>query len=143
MIDRTNKDGAGFVVFRKDTIDQDIPLMLALIREDGLFDIPKGEIDDGEPIIDAAKRECFEECSLLIEDGDVMFSSEGYQHGRLTTYCASSSNMPSVTKNPHTGILEHIGFKWVDRAEFKNNCLNYLIPGVDYFYSAHSKDYNE
>lgn len=140
MTDRSSKVGAGFIVFRKDTIKAKNPLILALVREDGQFDIPKGEIDDGESTINAAKRECFEECSLLIDDSDMMFGN--FVHGRLTTYCAATDKVPSVTRNPHTGILEHVGFKWVDKDEFCNNCLNYLIPAAHYFYSEHSKYYN-
>tara|TARA_B100001094_G_C18186658_1_gene804255 strand:- start:3212 stop:3637 length:426 start_codon:yes stop_codon:yes gene_type:complete len=140
MTDRSNKVGAGFIVFKKDTVELSEPLILALVREDGQFDIPKGEIDDGESTIAAAKRECFEECSLMIDDDEIMFDS--FVHGRLTTYCAATNKLPIVTKNPHTGILEHTGFKWVGKEEFCNNCLSYLAPAAHYFYSECIKYYN-
>ena len=59
--------GAGFLVVKKETIQDKEPLMLALVRDDGLLDIPKGTIDPGESSLEAAKRECFEECSIVID----------------------------------------------------------------------------
>ena len=37
--------GAGFLILKKDTLHLKNPKMLALIRDDGLFDIPKGTMD--------------------------------------------------------------------------------------------------
>jgi 8-oxo-dGTP pyrophosphatase MutT (NUDIX family) len=129
--------GAGFVVFKKDS---NPPLMLGLIRNDGLFDIPKGHIDGSESALDAAIRECFEESSILIHRNDIAYNE--FSNGPLTTFCAITTQTPVITQNPATGILEHSSWKWMTQEEFTSNCLEYLKPSVQYFYSVHSAPYN-
>ncbi len=136
----SKKHGAGFVIFREDTIGSEKPLVLALIQDDGVYDIPKGRIDEGESELLAAKRECFEESSIVVQDDDMLFSP--FKSGPLTTFCAKTNKVPHITVNPHSGILEHAGYEWVTKDQFCNNCLNYLISPVEHFYSAHSKAYN-
>ena len=138
------KEGAGFVIFREDTVGTDKPLVLALVQSDGVFDIPKGRMDEGETELQTAKRECFEECSIMIGDEE-MFLSKNSPHvnGRLTTFCAKTNKIPNITINPHSGILEHAGFKWVTEEDFCSNCLEYLVSPVRHFYSAHDKTYND
>ena len=138
-----NREGAGFVVFKSETLGNQSPLLLALIQSDGIYDIPKGVIDAGESEIEAAKRECFEECSIVVRDEDMMFSdSSPFKYGALTTFCASTNQIPHVTINPHSGILEHQGFEWVEKEKFINNCLDYLVAPVNHFYSAYDNSYN-
>ncbi len=130
------KKGSGFVIFREDTLERGEPLILSLVQEDGVFDLPKGRIDPGESPLDAAVRECFEECSLVIGRDDMILEGESpFVYGALTLFCAKSMSTPSITVNPHSGILEHVGFRWVTKDEFLNNCLPFLAPGVSYFYS--------
>jgi len=131
-----NKQGAGFVVFKKGSIESSSPVILALIQEDGVLDLPKGRIDPGETPLETAVRECFEECSLVIGNNDMILKDAGpFVYGALTLFCAESSAIPSITVNPHNGVLEHVGFKWVNEEEFLSNCLPFLAPGVSYFYS--------
>ena len=129
--------GAGFLVFQKSSLNQGAPLMLALIRDDGLLDIPKGTMDPGEDSLTAAKRECFEECSIIINDEDILFSANSHVSGPLEIFCAATDKEPLITKNPHTGILEHVGFQWVTREDFCSRCLEYLIPSINHFYSSY------
>jgi len=144
MVEKNKKSGAGFVIFRSDTVGSDEPLVLALLQDDGVYDIPKGRIDEGESDIAAAKRECFEECSIIIGDNDMMFANASpFKHGALTTFCAQTDKTPNITINPHTGILEHAGFKWVNKSEFCNSCLDYLVQPVNHFYSEYDKAYND
>jgi len=143
--DRNNKvSGAGFIILKEDSPPPcgGEPKMLALITHSGEYDIPKGHIEKGETALEAAKRECFEECSLLISDQDVLFNATKYVNGPLTTFCAKSSAVPTVTINPQTLIMEHSSCKWVTKQEFLSNCYNYLKPAVKYFYSAYDNDYN-
>jgi len=132
--------GSGFVLFREDTISSPSPLMLALIRKDGIFDIPKGHKEKGEDDITTATRECFEECSVMVRSGDILYSP--FTNGELTSFCASTNQTPTITKNPSSGLVEHAGWRWVTKDEFVQNCLSYLRPGVEYFYSEHSRKYN-
>jgi 8-oxo-dGTP pyrophosphatase MutT (NUDIX family) len=139
---RRFRPGAGILVLSHDSLSTKTPLMLALIRSDGLYDIPKGVIEQGEGRLTAAIRECFEECSVVIEDKDIMFAHDIYDDGRLAVFCASTESTPMIEMNPHTGIMEHVDFAWVNKAEFCTNCLDYLIPSITYFYSTHIDDYN-
>ena len=134
--------GAGFVIFREDTLPNINPLMLALVRDDGQLDIPKGTIDEGESSLDAARRECFEECSIILDDGELLFEGKSFLNGPLEVFCAMTSKVPSITRNPTTGIMEHVDHKWLSQEEFNESCLSYLSPAVDYFYSSHSGSYN-
>ena len=136
--------GAGFIIFKADKpapcgIE---PQILALVTHSGLYDIPKGHIEKNESSLDAAKRECFEECSLLIQDNDILFETLEYTNGPLSTFCAKNDGTPTITVNPETGIMEHKECKWVSRDHFLANCLDYLKPAVEYFYSAYDNDYN-
>ena len=136
-------EGSGFVIFKKETLGDSDPLILALEQHDGVLDLPKGRIDDGESSLEAAKRECFEECSVVITDNDMLFQdSSPLKHGVLETFCATTDAVPSITVNPHSNILEHAGFKWVTKEEFCGNCLEFLVPAVEHFYSEHKNSYN-
>ncbi len=134
--------GGGFVIFRKDTLGSDQPLMLALVRHDGILDIPKGGCDPGETKFSAAIRECFEECSISLDSNEMVFSDLPFETEVLNVYCASTEKVPMVTSNPHSGVLEHVSYKWVGKEEFCNNCLTYLIQPINHFYSCHSNSYN-
>ena len=134
--------GAGFIVFRKDTLSSANPLMLALVRSDKLLDIPKGTIDKGETSISAAKRECFEECSIVIDDSEMLFEGKAFTYGPLEVFCAATDKTPAITRNPATGIMEHDDYQWVSKDEFCASCLDYLTPSVNHFYSAHDRSYN-
>ena len=142
-MDVSKKNGAGFVIFKEDTIEGQSPLVLALIQDDGVYDIPKGRIDEGESELAAAKRECFEESSIMVQEEDMLFrNSSPFKSGALTTFCAKTNKVPHITVNPHSGILEHAGYEWVTKDQFCGNCLSYLIGPVEHFYSALSKAYN-
>ena len=136
--------GAGFVIFKVDAPPPcgQSPSVLALITHSGLYDIPKGHSEKNESSLETAKRECFEECSLLIKDEDLLFNSFEHKVGPLSTFCAKSSGTAAITLNPETGIMEHKDCRWVSKEDFLANCLDYLKPCVEYFYSAYDKDYN-
>ena len=134
--------GAGFLIFRKDTMGSSSPLMLALVRDDGLLDIPKGRKDPGESSLETAKRECFEECSIVVSDDEMLFNKDSHSNGLLDVFCATTNGTPLVTVNPHSGIQEHVSAEWVTQHDFCSRCLNYLTPAVNHFYFSHSQTYN-
>ena len=133
--------GAGFIIFKEDSMSKPDALMLALVCADGTYDIPKGTSDPGETAMDTAVRECFEECSIMLEDVEVIKGLQ-YVSGPLTVFGACTNKQPVVTRNPITGILEHQGYKWVTKHEFLSNCIIYLSPFAEHFYSAHITHYN-
>tara|TARA_Y100001970_G_scaffold288959_1_gene417876 strand:+ start:12380 stop:12775 length:396 start_codon:yes stop_codon:yes gene_type:complete len=116
--------GAGFVLVRKET-----GLMLVLLKEDGQYDIPKGVQEKGESTLACAIRECFEECSILVQKKDVAKTS--VTNGYLTVFFAYTEGIPQILPNEHTGIIEHAGFKWVTFDEAIQGALDYLKPLID------------
>ena len=133
--------GAGFILFNKSSMSSNSPLMLTLICSNGLYDIPKGHAEEGEKPIDTALRECFEECSILLDDVEVI-DGLTYASGPLTVFGACTNKVPALSKNPITGIQEHERLKWVTKQEFLSNCIFYLKPFAEHFYSAYNTHYN-
>ena len=115
-----NNVGAGFIILHPDTSK-----ILALIKDDGQFDLPKGHADDGESSIQTAKRECFEECSILIEDHEILDIGP-FTNGKLVVFVAKSNKTPAIFPNQKSGILEHSGFRWVTSEDFEAGCESYL-----------------
>ncbi len=133
-------NGAGFIIFKESSV-QTQPLMLALVRHDGIYDVPKGHADPNETSLQTAKRECFEECSIMVDDEEID-NNIVYSDARLTLFCAISEKSPIVTKNPASGVLEHAGYRWVDLEEFCSKCLPYLEKPARSFYSSVLSTYN-
>jgi len=115
-------EGAGFFL-----INPRSNLLLALVNKKGLYDFPKGVRDEGELPIDTAKRECFEECSIFI-DNDELMKCGPFFDGKLFLFCAETQKIPVITRNEKSGILEHISYSWVTPHQFLSNCLPYLQP---------------
>ena len=122
MGEKKPKLGGGFILSRPG--DNSI---LALIREDGLYDLPKGRVETNESFLQAAIRECFEECSILVDEAEIL-NVGPFTNGSLVLYAAITDGIPQVLPNGESGILEHVGYKWVDLNEFCDNTLGYLIP---------------
>ena len=63
-----NCRAAGIIVFKKSSKGVKLLGLKALKRfqlmSNGIYDVPKGQIDTGESPFDCAKRECFEETFL-------------------------------------------------------------------------------
>ncbi len=114
--------GAGFFL-----IDPATNLMLALVNNHGLYDFPKGVKEPGELPLETATRECFEECSILIEEEELM-SCGPFREGGLIMFCAETSKKPVIFPNEKTGILEHTSYEWVKPEVFKESCVGYLKP---------------
>jgi 8-oxo-dGTP pyrophosphatase MutT (NUDIX family) len=114
------KRGAGFIILHPDTNK-----ILALIKDNGELDLPKGHSEPGESPIQTAKRECFEECSIFIEDHEILDIGP-FTNGELIVFVAKSAKSPAVFPNQESGILEHSGFKWVTSESFAAECKPYL-----------------
>ena len=114
--------GAGFLL-----INPKLNLLLALIDNDGFYDYPKGARDKGESPINTAKRECFEECSIFVDDDEIMDCGPFFD-GKLALFCAETLKQPAIIINQKSGILEHSGYKWVSPGDFLKKCRPYLKP---------------
>jgi 8-oxo-dGTP pyrophosphatase MutT (NUDIX family) len=117
-----NFHGAGFFL-----IDPATNLMLALTNHRGLYDFPKGVKETGEIPLETATRECFEECSILIEEEELM-NCGPFREGGLIIFCAETVKKPAIFPNEKSGILEHTSYDWVKPEEFEKNCIGYLKP---------------
>jgi hypothetical protein len=43
-------------------------------------------------------------------------------------YAATTEGIPQILPNEKSGILEHVGYKWVSLNQLCDNTLGYLIP---------------
>lgn len=122
--------GAGFIIVKGSKNKK----ILALIKHDGTFDLPKGALDKTDSsFLECAKRECAEECGIKIKDSDLIKSVPSISSGKLIVFTATTQQKPKIIKNPHTGIWEHAGFKWVTTAEFKANTSKFLANAISQF----------
>ena len=120
-----NKNGAGFIIIQPQTNK-----ILALIKNNGKFDLPKGRSDVGESPLQTAKRECFEECSIFIEDHEIL-NVGPFTNGELIVFVAKTDKTPAIFPNQKSGILEHSGFMWVSSGDFVSGCVPYLSSFIE------------
>lgn len=119
-------NSAGMVIVNT---DNGIPEYL-MLRVYGLWDFPKGVVEDDETFFEAAVREVEEETGIQLSDlsfpfGKNAISTDPYMTGpkRKATkqthlYVAHSKKRDVVfSKNPVTGKYEHHAYKWADYKE--------------------------
>ena len=129
---KTKVTASGIIVFRNENNNPEILGLTALPkhrkRSKGKYDVPKGRIDEGETMLEAAFRECQEECGLIPK----LISQDPLINGPLALWIGEVSPDEQVilSKNPFTGELEHEGYSWISIKEIKSNCLNYLRPFI-------------
>lgn len=97
-------------------------------KNQGTYDIPKGRIDPGETPLQCAIREAREEATIDITHLD----SGPWTADRLTVWLAESYQNPQIGINPTTGIQEHLGYEWVKSDQMKEQCLDYLVPHIEW-----------
>ena len=117
-------EGAGIIVVRD---FGGILKVLALLNK-GIYDIPKGGIDDKESALEAAIRETEEEAGIT--ELNFMWGTNSYINEKMTFFIALTTQDPIIRPNPHTGILEHDSAKWVSWTELCNNTKKFIVPGV-------------
>jgi 8-oxo-dGTP pyrophosphatase MutT (NUDIX family) len=109
---RKNKEkGAGVVLFRR---LYGVEKVLVLLKNNGIFDIPKGHNDPADlDNFSTAQRECFEETQIFISPSSLL-TQDFYKNSNMTIFCARTNQEPSLEKNPETGKAEHVDFYWLD-----------------------------
>tara|TARA_R110002167_G_scaffold126175_2_gene306778 strand:+ start:114 stop:560 length:447 start_codon:yes stop_codon:yes gene_type:complete len=132
MNNKTNITASGIIVFRNKNNNPELLGLVALPRyrkrSKGIYDIPKGRIDDGETAKQSAFRECLEESGLT----PTLINEEPVVNGALILWIGevSSDDEVILVPNPYTGEYEHEGYVWIGIKEMKNSCLNYLRPAI-------------
>ena len=117
---------AGIIIYRLRNGKPQILGLTALpkfqIESRGIFDVPKGQIDDGETPIECAYRECFEESGLAPKK----LGPGPFKHRTIWLWLAECDETPQIKNNPETGHVEHLSYEWLDPDQIINNCLVYL-----------------
>jgi 8-oxo-dGTP pyrophosphatase MutT (NUDIX family) len=127
--ERSNmKKSAGVIIVKKDVASD--WLFLALVKEDGKYDIAKGIVEEGESYLQTAVREAKEESNISLIDKDFIWGYSSTTYGRGTAFVAMSNTDPFVTPNPESGIMEHVDAKWVSFEEMIENTVDFLKPAV-------------
>jgi len=94
------------------------------LKKNGIYDIPKGKLNTGETNLECAKRECWEEAGILVDDSHII--GYPYSDKGLCIYSAITDQEPTIIPNPSTGIVEHEGYDWLSSDEILNLSLDYL-----------------
>jgi bis(5'-nucleosidyl)-tetraphosphatase len=96
------------------------------LRLYGKYDIPKGKIEAGESIFDAALRETAEEAGIT--DLRFPYGLQPISSGHITVFIGETSQDPIICKNPQTNIYEHHGVSWLDWDELIQKVHSRLRP---------------
>ena len=120
----SKKPGAGIILVKK---FNDTWKVLTLVLN-GVYDIPKGGIENGESTFETAIRETHEESN--IQDFKFQWGKTPFSSGRLTVYLASTTEDGKIIPNPKTGIYEHDEARWVDWDEMIAKTSDFIRPCI-------------
>jgi|TARA_R110001583_G_scaffold40469_1_gene129255 8-oxo-dGTP pyrophosphatase MutT (NUDIX family) len=122
-----NSLSAGVVVVKKDNVGWKY---LALVKDTGEYDIPKGIREEGESNIECALRETYEESSISLSENDFKWGMISTGYGMGVAFIATTSQTPIIKPNPETGEIEHQSFKWVHFKDMIKNVQEFLKPAI-------------
>ena len=125
---RKNKSpGAGIVLYKK---INGVNKVLVLLKDNGMFDIPKGHCDTMDfDNFSTAQRECFEETQIFVTKSDLL-CDEYYVDSGMTIFCAVTKQEPVISTNPKTGKIEHVDFYWMNPESALKVLPDYLSNAV-------------
>ena len=127
---KTHCRAAGIIIYRMRNDNLQILGLMALpkfqIESNGIYDIPKGQIDPGETPEQCARRECYEETTLK----PTTLIAGPYRYSALWFWIAESDDEPVLGLNKHTNKIEHLAYRWLDIDYIIDNCLDYLRPAL-------------
>jgi bis(5'-nucleosidyl)-tetraphosphatase len=115
--DRPQRLSAGFVIVRRTAAGW----RYLLLRAYRNWDFPKGQVEPGEPALDAALRELAEETGIAqpaLDWGPVIFDTERYGRGKIARFHLGRVDSDEVVLglNPELGRPEHHEYRWLTRA---------------------------
>ena len=117
--------GAGFILYKENPLE--IFTLIPQKKKKFIYDLPKGTEDKGEPRLDTALRECFEEAGIQVPVEDIEGILE-LDRGRLTLYISKWHEewTPTIRPNPTSGKIEHVRWEWVSLQEFVSGCPKWM-----------------
>jgi predicted NUDIX family NTP pyrophosphohydrolase len=113
-------------------------------KDDGAWSFPKGEIDGGEDILEAAKREFTEETTFPAPDGEYIELGSARRPGKIVHVWAVEGDCDPSKMKSNTCMVEYpprsgkqIEIPEMDRGEFfdletaRKKLYGYLAPIID------------
>jgi 8-oxo-dGTP pyrophosphatase MutT (NUDIX family) len=96
-----------------------------LLRAWSHWDFPKGNVESGETLMEAALREVNEETgisNLTFPWGGAFARTAVYSRDKVAYYSIATTTSTEITlaPNPQTGIKEHDEYRWVCWAHVRN-----------------------
>lgn len=131
-------------------IKNEAVLLVEFEDEDGIhYNLPAGGVESGESVIEAVKREAWEEAAVDVEVGALAFVSEHAPH-LFTTYeshsphCISlmfdckikAGSKPTLPANPDAN---QVGVRWVSLSELDSIVL---YPNIKQLIKEYARDRN-
>ena len=118
---KIRRTSAGSVILR----DIDGVWHTLLLRAWSHWDFPKGNVEAGESLMEAAIREVQEETglsSLKFPWGTAFARTAVYSRDKVAYYTISRTETAEVilVPNPQTGIKEHDEFRWIPWSQMSN-----------------------
>lgn len=124
--------GAGLIVATKIKNEIKFVLLKGKFKDKGKLDFPKGTVDEGESIEEAAYREAFEEADIkkeiTTEVYNEWYSPLNSKHLYLKLVMINEEELKTIKikKNPHTEETEHEGYTLLAAKEGEKDLLYYL-----------------
>lgn len=116
--------GAGIILLKK--VNHDFRVLG--LSTDMWFDIPKGKIEDGEGIFEAALRETSEESGIT--DIDFPLGLITFKARNVVLFLGITEQTPKILPNPETGRKEHLGYAWLTWEEAKTLTKPYMRQSI-------------
>jgi bis(5'-nucleosidyl)-tetraphosphatase len=124
---------AGVVIVRR----AEGKCLYLLLRAYGYWDFPKGEVEPGEAVLGAARREVAEETGirdLRFLWGDGFHQTERYGRGKVACYfvAETSESRVELPVSPELGRPEHHEHRWLSYDEARARLAPRVQAALDW-----------